>query len=529
MRRSYSFLRFFAVLVSAALLYSCASSKKPAISPQEMAAFNLRLKEADEAYDAASYIGLKKAWKLYREMLSFPAYKGRTAEKFIRASLLLSLRERELAVYNPATLGAASETIAVNPNLDSYSEIIESVQGIPLKTKGVTGERLADDASLDNYMDWTSQRVPPLNDILKEKAETDDLLAYIYTAFHSYYFYKFPNEQEDYSRFLELFPDSPLLAFKFAIFPIPNPEKLESLLADSPDFHEVHLFLGDLQLEQGNVLSAEKEYLQAIAFLQESTSLAISLSKVYFHMEEFETCLEYNQKALDLAPFYRDAILGKAMCLGYMGRHEEALPELQRMLDLGKYYIGETHYWLAWNLKELGKYKEAAPHIESAKKYLIGHHEVMVLSGIIAYHLGQLNEAEGFLREALNLVPVTCENYFYLGKVCADTNRWQESGEYFERAAGCDRRTENALEAKIREIERAELSSARKAKLIRQKELQIRQTRGSKSTALYNGAAGYFNAGMYDMALGLAQLAASHPALKDKAEDLILAIKEKRK
>jgi tetratricopeptide (TPR) repeat protein len=522
-------LRCSTALAISVLICACAATKKPEISPQEMASFNLRVKEADAAYTSASYQGLKKAWDLYQELQSFPAYKEKTAEKFIRTSLLLALRERELAIYNPATLAAASETIAAFPRLNSYSEIAESVEGIPHKTKGVTGEQFTDDTSLDNYMEWTKVRVPILKDILKDKAETGDLFAYIYTAFHSYYFYKFPKEEENVLRFQVLFPDSPLLAFRFAIFPMPDREKLETILTQSPDFHEVHIFLGDLQLEQGNVLSAEKEFLQAVEHLPRSTSLAISLSKVYFHMEEFETCLEYNQKALDLAPFYRDALLGKAMCLGYMGRHEEALPELERMLELGKYYIGETYYWLAWNLKELERYEEAAPHIEAAKRYLIGHHEVMSLSGIIAYHLGELQEAEAFLKEALNLVPVDCETYFYLGQVYADTSRWKESGEYFEQAAGCDQRTENALEAKIREIENADLSAARKAKLIRQKRLQIRQTLSSKATALYNGAAGYFNAGMYDMALGLAQLSATHPALKAKADDLVLAIKEKRK
>jgi tetratricopeptide (TPR) repeat protein len=115
-----------------------------------------------------------------------------------------------------------------------------------------------------------------------------------------------------------------------------------------------------------------------------------------------------------------------------------------------------------------------------------------------------------------------------LGKVYADTGRWQKSGEFFEHAAGCDQHTENALQAKIQEIESADLSAARKAKLIRNKQAQVLQTRNSKATALYNGAAGYFNAHMYDMALGLAQLAATHPAFQQKAEDLILAIKEKK-
>jgi tetratricopeptide (TPR) repeat protein len=128
----------------------------------------------------------------------------------------------------------------------------------------------------------------------------------------------------------------------------------------------------------------------------------------------------------------------------------------------------------------------------------------------------------------LNLPPGSCETHFYLGKVYADTQKWQKSGEYFEQAAGCDHETEIALEAKIQEIESAPLTAARKARLIRNKQAQVLQTRNSKATAWYNAAAGYFNAQRFDNALALAQRASTHPAFREKAEDLILAIKQKK-
>jgi len=515
------------VLVVTALLCSCTTSKKPEVTPQELAAFNLKLKQADEAYANSSYTSLKQAWRLYQELQAFPAYQRKSSERFVRTSLLLSLRERELAVFNPTTLKEASQTVALNPALADYADVLESVIGLPLKTKGITGEKYSDNKSLDDYMKWSKERVPILFEILKEKAVSEDLLAYIYITFNSNFAYKLKDE-DNLLRFQELFPTSPLLAFKYAIYPLPSQEKLEDIVQHNPDFHEAHIFLGDLQLQQGFVLSAEKEYLQAHEHIPDSTSLAISLSKVYFHMEEFEICLDYNQQALDLAPQYRDALLGKAMCLGYLGRHEEAITELQRMLELGYYYIGETYYWLAWNQKELERYDEAGSNIESAKSYLFGHHEVMFLSGIIAYHQERLQDAETYLKEALNLPPGSCETSFYLGKVYADTQKWEKSGEYFEQAAGCDQQTEIALEAKIQEIESAALSAARKAKLIRNKQAQLLQTRNTKATAWYNSAAGYYNAQKLDKALALAQLASTHPAFREKAEDLILAIKQKK-
>ena len=48
------------------------------------------------------------------------------------------------------------------------------------------------------------------------------------------------------------------------------------------------------------------------------------------------------------------------------------------------------------------------------------------------------------------------------------------------------------------------------------------------ATFYYNAAAGYFNAEMDEEALALAQKAAKHSALKQKAEELILKIKQQK-
>jgi len=143
------------VLVVTALLCSCTTSKKPEVTPQELAAFNLKLKQADEAYANSSYTSLKQAWRLYQELQAFPAYQRKSSERFVRTSLLLSLRERELAVFNPTTLKEASQTVALNPALADYADVLESVIGLPLKTKGITGEKYSDNKSLDDYMKWS--------------------------------------------------------------------------------------------------------------------------------------------------------------------------------------------------------------------------------------------------------------------------------------------------------------------------------------------------------------------------------------
>ena len=77
------------------------------------------------------------------------------------------------------------------------------------------------------------------------------------------------------------------------------------------------------------------------------------MASIYFAFEELEKSLEFYEKTLAMAPAHRDALLGKAMCLSYLGRHQEAILVCNKILTLGKYYLGESHYWLAWNLNEL--------------------------------------------------------------------------------------------------------------------------------------------------------------------------------
>jgi len=507
------------------LLLKCAGIEKPKVTPQEVAQYNLKFKEAEEALRRYNLVSMRRAFDMLSELLSFPAFKRKTGELFLQTAVVLALRERELGIIDSDVLSRARTVIAQNPGLEGFQKYLDIVERIPAETKGITGARAESDEDFDEYLDWVKNNVESLNTHLKKRSLSSDLFAYLYIAFHGAFSYKF-EEPEDTSVYAKRFPDSPLVRFKLAIYPNLDPEALDAIIASDPEFYEVEVFRGNLELQAGRVLSAEKRYLNAYRHIPLSTITVISLANVYFHMEEFDRCLEFNDRALALSPNYRDAILGKAMCLGYLGRHAEALTELQRMLDLGKYYIGESYYWMAWNFKELNRIAEAGTSVEMAKNYLIGHYEVMSLSGIVAYLQGRLEDAESDLIEALKLNSGDCEAAFYLGKVYGDRQDWPASGEFFERAAGCNHQTEAAIQARIKEIEESPMSAARKAKHVNTKKSQLLQTRRTKATAYYNAAAGFYNAKRLDKALAMAEQAAAYPTTREKAQELIATIKQ---
>jgi len=85
---------------------------------------------------------------------------------------------------------------------------------------------------------------------------------------------------------------------------------------------------------------------------------------------------------------------------------------------------------------------------------------------------------------------------------------------------------EELVQKQIDEILNSPLSTERKARLVSNKKALLQKTQLTKATALYNGAASYYNAGMSAKALHLAQIAATHSAFKDKAEQLLTLIKK---
>jgi len=485
-----------------------------------------RLAEADALYGAAHYTALRDARGIYGEALEAVGKRPDIAEKYLRASIALELREKDLGVLSDGPAADLDALVAVDPALGRYAPWLELVAGLPNKIKGSPGIDQTAGRTLDAQLDWVNTRVTAIDRDLEAAAQTDDLAAALRLTLRREFFFKFENKL-DRKAVLARHPGSRLAAFQAAVCPAFEAEELEALLAADPGFSEVHYYLGEDALMAGKLLTAERHYLAAGEKIPESLSVLISLAKVAFQMEETEDCLKWNEKALALLPTYRDALLGKGLALGYLGRNEEALEVLGRLLELGTYYMGEGNYWTAWNLDELGRLEEARKAIDSAKVFLVGVSDVAALSGIIAYRQGRPDDAERDLREALDLDPAASDAAYYLGKLYADRKAWLDSGIYFAGAAMTYEDKEHGLEKKIGEIEGSEMSPERKARLVARKRVQILSIQATKATCQYNGAAGYHNAGSFERALELARLAAGHPAFAEKAAELIKIIQDR--
>lgn len=514
------------VLVLLGIVSCTPSGRAPAVAPFPATDWASKLQEADALCAQASFLALSRAMLVLQDVMAVPAWRGAATGRYVRTVLALGLREIELGMPGKRTPGRLSSLAPDEPEVAAYGPCIELLAYLPAKIKGIAGDNLPAGRTLEEYFEWINAHIAALDQDLKVRAESDDLAACLRAALRETFPYKFSDKlQAGYCSTLH--PGSRLAEFQDAISPRPDRDRLNALLDRDPEFVEVHYYLGNLALEDGKLVTAEQHYLEVCDRIPESPSVLISLANIAFQIEELERCLEYNEKALDIVPAYRDALLGKGMCLGYLGRFQEALDALRRMLELGTYYQGEAHYWSAWNLNELDRLDEARRSVDAAKTLLFGQSDVTTLSGLIAYKQGRLDDAERDLRASLASDPSDADAAYYLGKLYADRKDWRNSGVYFMGAADSFWKKELGLEKKIGEIEVSTLAPERKERLLIKKRRQMASVQASKATCQYNGAAGFFNAGSPELALGLAELSAGHPAFSERAAALIRLIKSK--
>ncbi|MCX7974911.1 MAG: tetratricopeptide repeat protein [Candidatus Aminicenantes bacterium] len=537
----------FLIWLSLFFWLSCAPRPKIKTSPPPSLSLNFEtsIKIAQSELGRGCYFGFKKALEGLRPLITltspWPELKARALLLYLRTGLLLAMREKELGLTT-STLSEFASFLS-SERILSFSEIelieladfYEIVKSASVKSKGIMAYDDRQFEAKSKVQDWEKWKKDL--DRLKEEAEQrmkrmekraqeDEVAAYFWLTAYTHFF-SYRNSELKPLTVLSLFPRSRLVRFKLAIIsePIPRKDLLDELLQEEPEFYEAHYFLGEAAIRRGLLISAEKHYLQAWKAFPESPIIAISLASVYFHLEELEKSMEMYEAALGLLPGYREAMLGKAICLSYLSRHDEAIKGLQEMIDLGYWLLGEAHYWMAWNLYRLNRFNEALTHCEEAKGRLPTSSEVFSLTGTVALELDFLPLAEENLKKSLEFDAANAEALLGLARLEARREKWSMAGEYYERATRIYENQALAIRTKMKEIEASEMSDERKKAQLRRKEAQLENILLTKATCLYNGAICYFKAGMMTKALKMAEEAASHPSLKAKASDLISKIK----
>jgi len=498
-------------------LASCGPAPR-AVSP-EVADQGQKVQQAAALVSKGHYLAFKNACRIYEPLYARPSLRPKVAAPYIEACLHLALREKQIGIDNRTTLGAAAKILKENPPLSGFEAYATLIGAIPPRSRGVMR-----DIDTSTWNKSGADALKAAEEAVRKRAAANEFAAYVLTAW-SCGFGLYSEKWRDPADLLKAFPGSLLLKYAVATCGEGRPDLLEEILAREPGFAEAYYHLGEAALREGRLLAAEAHLLKAYDAIPESPQTRILLAGIYFATEEFERSLDFYDLTLEISPEFRDALLGKAICLSYLGRFEESMAVLGRILELGYWLLGEAHYWLARDLHELKRDAEALRHIDEAKGRLPTNSEVFGLSGTIALDLGELDRAEEDFRESLKYNPQNIESLFGSGTVAGRKSLWRESAGFYEKAAGACETSAAAFRAKIEEIKASAMSEERKTRLVRKRQAQIDRLELTRATSFYDAAAAFANAGLKDQAVEAAGKAAAHPALMQKAEELLRSIK----
>jgi len=455
------------------------------------------------------------------------------APRLLEAELLLALRERELALDSTATEARARALAPVlAPSLD-VARLLALVDVVPREENGTPRRtRVA-------WMRSPAQAV--LRNIAEELAwlQTSALgePARGYLALTLYCGQRrgtrppYPNVPP-LADLQVVGPDAPpLMVYRAATCGGLTIPFLNGLRADAPRFVETAYFLGRASVgmiqQRGNV--AETRELVTAAYGRFPASPAVTMLAGRFNqlVGDCAAGLRFYDETLALEPIHEDALLGRTVCLTFLGRRPEAIATATRMIELKTDNVEEAFYWRAWNRWSDKALDDARRDIEAAKA-IKSSGEIHTLAGQVEHDQDDLAPAEADLRTARSLSngQQNCTAAWYLGLVLMKKERWLETAEAFDEARTCYELRVAQSEAGLTRIRaNDDLDPEFRDRQIAGFEAAIVEDRSQYHAAAFNAANHFARAGEIEKARSRLEIAAADPALADLVRQLREVIK----
>jgi tetratricopeptide (TPR) repeat protein len=318
------------------------------------------------------------------------------------------------------------------------------------------------------------------------------------------------------------FADRPLLQYRLGLCGFQQREHLDTVFAASPRFAETGFYLA--RYEMTNAAGARVLVTRALPLLlaahesvPSSPIITTTLATVWSSRNEFARALALYDDALAIRPAQRDALLGRARMLTYLGRSDDAIVTATRLIDLGTWYLGDAYYWRAWNRYATGNIAGAAADVVDARRYQSSG-ELLTLSGMIAYDQQRPADARRDFDEALRVNPVNCPAMWYLGLIDVDARNWQPGRDTFVNAAGCYTSAVAAIET---EDLPADLSPEALQQQQEDRARRLADNQRQVARSALNAALLSMQIGDRDTALRFAGIASTHELTKERAASVL--------
>lgn len=271
-------------------------------------------------------------------------------------------------------------------------------------------------------------------------------------------------------------------------------EELETFRTSHPSFVESDALLGEAELSRGRLVSADEAFARAIAALPSLVPALALRGDLRQRMEDYELATQLYAALLGRLPEHREALLGRVKALGFLGRHDEAIATADTMLRLGTWYLGEAHYWKAWNLFTLGRLDASRLSVDLARPLMVNA-DLHYLGGAIAFRQQRLDAAAGDFDAAIDLESRHCEAHFDRAALALTRRGWAMAAGGFDEAFDCLSARTPTIERRIVDARDARLAEDVRAALVQRREQALRDHRAQLAWARYNGGVAYANTG----------------------------------
>jgi tetratricopeptide (TPR) repeat protein len=502
------------------LLVATACGPRPVLDPRPGMALTAELARADRLVAEGCYTCLTDALAIYERLAATGAAPA-AGLKAVDTALLLALREREIGLVGGRSLERAIDLAGRQPAPYDISPFVAVAESQAWHAGGVSKEQ--QDALMPAlrrmFKSW-----PAWRGLIAPAAEQDVLNAYFLLALDcDRRYYQGGGDVPPWK------PEAgapPLVRFRAAVCQAEPDEEAVAAIADADQrFSEAHLFLGEWALRRLTLLTAERHLLKAAAGMPGLPPARLALGHVYLALEEFREARDAYHDVNAAVPGQRDAMLGEIKSLSYLGRHEEAIAIADEMVRLGTWYMGEAHYWRAWNRHRLGQYGGANDDVIAARSRMPMSPQVDLLAGFIALARKEVERAEQEFRLAVEHLEGRgerdCDAGYYLASTLVMQRKWTEAAPVFERAEPCYALDEKAVRQRIATIRASELPDDRQDRLVAAKERDILKIRLQQARSAYNAGVAWANLGDSGRARPFAERCAAHPELKTLAEQLL--------
>jgi tetratricopeptide (TPR) repeat protein len=329
-------------------------------------------------------------------------------------------------------------------------------------------------------------------------------------------------------------PARPLLEYRLGACGLDKETHLDAALAAEPRFLEAFLIAARYRLVAARGGSAGRAgprpswpeardaFTKALAAFPDSPAIAMELANA-LRQRSVSGALALYERVIARVPDHHDAWLGKGMCQSYLGRHTDAVATFTHLIGMGRWLVGESHYWRAWNRHQLKELDAAWADVETAKQTLYNA-DLYTLAGVIAYDRQQLEVARPHLEKGLELQPRNCTAAWYLGLVHAAQERWPEAGDTFTTASSCYRLDADDGRRQLTEaeaLEATEEGAEARASQIAAARAAIDESTRQEALSAYNAAYGFVRAQQIERARPLLAAARQHADVKVRADELI--------